>query len=463
MHFWNKNDISSRNRLNWREYQAQLQRKEHGRGILFRLGFSVFGIGVFFLLCYGMFVAVHTVTPFFASKKENMRPAAASPSLPTLCKKDIQAWLTDDLIFNLDEKVIRQQVKTHIYQIETSLNLTLQRQMLEKIRSSKSRYIGFIALDPKTGKVLSLAGINKKNRGNNPCLDNSLPAASIFKIVTATAAIEQCGFDPLSKFTFNGNKYTLYKSQLKDRVTRYTNTITLRDSFAQSVNPVFGKLGVHYLGRKPLEAYGEAFGFNREIGFEAYLPPSSLSVGEVPYRWAEIASGFNRDTTLSPLHGALIAAAVLNQGRMHEPTIVETITDEKGNTVYHGEVRVNSQVMKVRSSEILYQLMNRTVKAGTCRKAFRGCRKDRVLSKLNIGGKTGSIDNRSHDARIDWFVGFAEEKNGSEKMVVSVVVAHEKYIRTRAAEYAKFAFKHYFNDHVAENRNKGTQLTRQTG
>lgn len=469
MHRWDKSDIQLQKRLNWREYQAQLQRKENGKGFLYRFGIAVCSVGVLLLLICSIFLGVHSLKFHFASKPRDGRDTigdgltSQSSSVSTLSKKDIQTWLTETAIFNLEEKAFQQQVGPQTYTIETSLNLSLQGRMLGKMSQSKSRYIGFIALNPITGKVISLAGINKRKTGNNPCLDNSMPAASIFKIVTATAAIEKCGFDPMTKFTFNGNKYTLYKSQLKDRVNRYTNTITLRDSFAQSVNPVFGKIGKRYLGRTPLEKYGEAFGFNREIGFEAYLPPSALSVNETPYRWAEIASGFNRETTLSPLHGALIVAAVLNGGRLQEPTIIETITDENGSTVYNGQSKMINQAMTPRSSEILRQLMSRAVKAGTCRKAFRGSKKDRILSKLKIGGKTGSIDNRNHDARIDWFVGFAEEKHGTEKIVVSVVVAHEKYIRTRAAAWAKYAFKLYFNDYFTENRHNSTPSKKQTG
>jgi membrane carboxypeptidase/penicillin-binding protein len=93
--------------------------------------------------------------------------------------------------------------------------------------------------------------------------------------------------------------------------------------------------------------------------------------------------------------------------------------------------------------------MKATVKSGTSRKIFRGYRKDRVLSRLNIGGKTGSIDNHSHDARYDWFVGFGEEKEGGEKIVISVVVAHEEYIGTRAGKYARLAIKYYFQDYFA--------------
>ncbi len=430
-----------------------------------RLGLAVGLISLLFLIIYGILSGFHALTVRLSSTPDGRADKVAAEAAPELLfsKKDVRAWLTDEAIFNLEKKAFQQQVAEHTYRVDTSLDLPLQTLMLDKIRSSKSRYIGFIALDPATGKILSLAGVNKKDLGQNPCLDNSLPAASIFKIVTAAAAIEHCGFKPTSKLTFNGNKYTLYKSQLKDRKTRYTNTITFQDSFAQSVNPIFGKLGANHLGRQPLEAYGEAFGFNQPIEFETYLPPSELIVSEKPYHWAEIASGFNRTTTLSPLHGALIAAAVLNKGRLPEPTIIESITDESGNSVYQGQSGTIHQAMTARSSEILHQMMQRTIKSGTCRKAFRGSRKDRILSRLKIGGKTGSIDNRNHDARIDWFVGFAEDKKGKEKIVVAAVVAHEKYIRTRASEYAKYAFIKYFNNYFTENRDKNDHVKKQTG
>ena len=88
--------------------------------------------------------------------------------------------------------------------------------------------------------------------------------------------------------------------------------------------------------------------------------------------------------------------------------------------------------------------MEATIRYGTSRKAFRGYQKDEVLSKLNIGGKTGSIYNRSHELKYDWFVGFADLKNGNHKVAVAVVVAHEKYIGIRASRYAYMAMKKYY-------------------
>jgi cell division protein FtsI/penicillin-binding protein 2 len=78
-----------------------------------------------------------------------------------------------------------------------------------------------------------------------------------------------------------------------------------------------------------------------------------------------------------------------------------------------------------------------------------------VLSRLKLGGKTGSISNRSQDTRFDWFVGFATEKKGTEKIVVSVMVGHEEYIGIRAGQYARMVIEHYFKDYFTKKEQAG--------
>jgi len=259
---------------------------------------------------------------------------------------------------------------------------------------------------------------------------------------------------------FNGYKHTLYKSQLKDRSNRYTNTISFKDSFAQSVNPVFGKLGVLHLGKPQLEAYGDAFGFNHPFDFEISCAPSHLAIRDNPYHWAEIASGFNNQTTLSPLHGAILAAIPLIQGRLVEPTIVDRIIDNNGEVLYRNEPTFTGQAVAAKTARIIASLMEATVTSGTCRKTFRGARRDKVLSRLTIGGKTGSIYDKAHTTRFDWFVGFARTKQGSDKLAVAALVAHEEYIGRRASEYARMVFKHYFQQPLAQTGQPDPQNTR---
>jgi cell division protein FtsI/penicillin-binding protein 2 len=361
-------------------------------------------------------------------------------------KREIQTLIDSKAFMNLRKKDIDLISGGYSFHIETTLDMLLQNAVLDNLDYTAVRYIGIVAMEPFTGKVLSMAGFDKDDPDNNACTDNKFPAASVFKIITAAAAIESCGFNSDSEITYIGRKHTLYKSQLKDSTGRKRNNrITLRDSFAQSVNPVFGKLGVHHIEKMTLEEYAEAFGFNREIAFELPLMPSMVFVSDDVYHRAEIASGFNRETTISPLHGALMGAAVLNGGRLVEPILIERITDEKGQMIYRSRVVMLNQVISPQAAEIMNDMMRATVESGTCKKAFKGFREDDVLSKLNIGGKTGTIDSPDHNIRYDWFVGFAEAKEGVEKIVISVVIGHEKYIGVRASHYARMAMREYFS------------------
>ena len=135
-----------------------------------------------------------------------------------------------------------------------------------------------------------------------------------------------------------------------------------------------------------------------------------------------------------------------------EPSIVNRIVNDNGRIIYKGKLVPMSRAMTPNASQILNHLMETTIKNGTSRKAFRRYRRDKILSRLNIGGKTGSIDNKTHDARYDWFVGFAEEKKAGKKIALSVIVAHEKYIGLRASYYARIAMKKYFKDAFNKNR-----------
>jgi cell division protein FtsI/penicillin-binding protein 2 len=376
-----------------------------------------------------------------------------------LSKTDLHTILSEQNLLNLQHEKFDLMAGDQRLRIDTTLDIPLQNYIIHQIQKKSAvkrgrpKYIGIVAMEPGTGKILAMAGYDNTGSGSNPCTNADIPAASVFKIVTAAAAIEEGRLNPNSSLHYNGRKYTLYKSQLKETRNKYTRRSTLRESFAQSINPVFGKMGKH-LGKDALAEYGSALGFNRYIPFEIPLAPSSLTLSDEPYQWAEIASGFNRETTISPLHAALMAAAVVNQGNLPEPTIIEYINDTSGQFVYQSDTNVIDQAFTSTTSKKLNHLMKATIESGTCREKFRGYQKDPVLSRLNIGGKSGSINNKQGDARIDWFVGYASEKNGHEKLALAVVVAHGKYRGVRAAQYARMVMKQHFKNYFAQTESK---------
>ena len=435
----------------WRRYQDRLKRDAVARKMRGRF--------VRWLAVAAVSLLAAIVLWQWGGNRPNRDPKADPVDAPEqqnrLTKSDLQRAIPAAALVNLQEPGVEIRLDKRRYHVETSLNVPLQRHLMGLLDRRNSRYIGIVALEPDTGRVLAMVGYDKSESGVNPCIEKRFPAASVFKIVTAAAAIEELGLMPDSQLTYNGRKHTLYKSQLRAGQNRYTNRTTLRKSFAQSINPVFGKIGSNQLNQGLLAKYADVFGFNQEIGFEAPLASSTIRITEDPYQWAEVASGFNQDTRISPLHGALIASVVANGGRLFEPNIVERVTDPQGVVIYRGRPVAIREVISSEASRQLAELMTATVRLGTSRSTFRGHQRDWVLSKLEIGGKTGSINSRDNEARYDWFVGFAREKNGKAAVAVSVVVAHEKYIGRRAGEYARLAIRQYFQEAFATREKNG--------
>lgn len=475
-------------RQNWRTFQNDLKKKAARKKMIQSTIRVLFVVPFLIIACYAISLGIHrSEEPDVASKtdihvntaeasatttpKASPEPVASKPSFISsliskepISKQDVRRFIRENDLTNISEKSFVLKSGNKKLQVSTSIDMELQNFLLKQVENAKKagrgrpRYLAMVALDPETGKVLSMASYDNKDPLNNTCLSTDYPAASIIKIITASAAIETCGLSPVSYMNFSGSRYTLYKRQLEDASSRYTNTISFKDSFAQSVNPVFGKIGSQYVGKQGMEKYAIAFGFNNSISFEAPLPVSPINVSDDPFKLAEISCGFNRDTHLSPLHAALLSGTIINNGKFTEPTIIEQIVDESGKVIYSGNPRPTRQAIKPETSSIVKELMATTITDGTSRKSFQGFLSDPVLGNLNIGGKTGSIYNNRHDVRFDWFVGFAEDKNGQGKLAVSVLVGHEKYIGTKASYYARLTMKHYFGNQFAKNKNETKQL-----
>ncbi|MFO7715944.1 penicillin-binding transpeptidase domain-containing protein [Desulfosarcina sp.] len=451
-----RNHTNSSVQPSWKAYQQHLKRNRRlsGRVQLHRGHWAVAGVLVLAIVAFWWIMSTggNDVTVL---RDTGSALAEAQPVPALIDKSDVHILLGETRLINLEENPVKVNFDGRTYQVSTSLDLELQQYLLKKMDRVNSRYIAIVAMEPSTGRLLAMAGFNKIDPGLDPCQTADYPAASLFKIVTAASAVEEKGYTAGSRFNFNGYKHTLYKRQLTDQTNRYTNSISLKDSFAQSVNPVFGKIGALVLEQQALQAYGDAFAFNREVDFELPWPISRLTVNDESYHRAEIASGFNRRTTLSPLHGALIVSAVVNDGIPVEPTLIDRIVDDAGTPVYQSQPRFLQAAVSPKTAKVLDQLMTATVTSGTAKKVFRGHTRNKVLSRLKLGGKTGSIYNRAHDARFDWFAGFATEKKGTETIVVSVMVAHEDYIGIRAGQYARMVIEQYFKDYFAKKEQTG--------
>jgi cell division protein FtsI/penicillin-binding protein 2 len=455
--------FSSNKEPSWRAYQAKLKKAEKiaavNKRLLSHLKFTPL-ILIAIVLIYSLtFVSIGFDSVDKQDTQHNKAGTAdRQPETSVLFSKDhIHRFLDSSHLSNLEANSFQTSYDGKQLLVRTSIDISLQNYLTKKLDRKNSSKIGIVIMNPADGRVLAMVGFDKLDLQKNPCVDYTYPAASIFKIITAAAAIEKVNLKADSMLHFNGRKHTLYKSQLTEKETKYTNYISFKEAFAKSVNPVFGKLGALYLRKEALKSYAMAFGFNRIINFEMFLMPSLTVFSDEPYQLAELASGFNKKTKITPVHGVLIASTIVNRGKLIEPTIVDQILDGKGKALYRGQSAILGHAFDVETSGTLNELMKTTIKSGTVRREFRKYRKDKVISRLEIGGKTGSINNRTNDVKYDWFVGYAEEKDGDGKIAVSVLVAHEKYIGIRAAHYAMMAFKKYFKSQFDNKIGASTQ------
>ncbi|MGD9082204.1 MAG: penicillin-binding transpeptidase domain-containing protein, partial [Desulfobacterales bacterium] len=206
-------------RPGWREYQNNLKWAAAKKKLINKaIKLSTLVI-VLLVSAYGIFGDLggksfsHLLGDFFFSSRDNTINARLNYG-KSIDKSNVRDLLKSISFINLKNESFDFFSNGRKFRIDTSLDMELQQFLIKKLDLDTSRYIGIVCMDPATGKVLSMVGFDKKDPSNNPCVDNRFPAASIFKIVTASAVVEKCGFHPGSKLSYNGKKHTLYKSQL---------------------------------------------------------------------------------------------------------------------------------------------------------------------------------------------------------------------------------------------------------
>ncbi len=308
-----------------------------------------------------------------------------------------------------------------------------------------------VAMDASTGRVLAMATENHAfETSGNLATENTYPSASVFKVVTAAAAIEDRKANPYTLIPYGGQNHTLYKSQvLKERVSGWRRISSLKEAFAKSINTVFGRLGVWSLGKEPLKNFSTKFAYDAPISSEFPVMMSHSANPSDEFELAEMASGFTQHNVMSPLHGAMIAAAVANDGVMMQPYFLNAAYLKSGKPIYRSEPAIMTKVMLPETASELRTLMRETVSNGTSRKSFHGFFRGK-FSELDVGGKTGHLTDQRLGGRIDWFVGFAQSHG--RKIAVSVLTMHKKYWTVKSSFLARRTIETAFSQKKVVSR-----------
>ena len=363
------------------------------------------------------FFVIGVLLFFFAGKPTDAQ--SVMPDRPAVISKESLSILTPEVI---EEKGM-------------TIDWDLQDYIASTARRNKVGFASIVVMNAHTGDIIALYGKGEEGEDNSLCLNTYL-AASLFKVVTAAAAIDSGGMSSKSKCAYNGNAHTLYKNQLTPERNRWTREVTLERAFALSNNVVFAKIGAMDLGETALLLTAMRMGFWKPPIEGIECSPSTLFIPETQYNIAELASGFNRHTRISPVHAAQMITAVVNDGMMVHPRIVSS-----------DAVR-SEQVIRDETARELRSMMNQTIRRGTVSRTFWNSRHDRVLKDVQLGAKSGTIDGTDPDGRRNWFVGYAEHQKTGDAITIACLIIREDYYWIESDDLSKKIIRYYFSKSV---------------
>ena len=218
---------------------------------------------------------------------------------------------------------------------------------------------------------------------------------SVFKVITSAMGVDSGLANINTTFTCAG-AYGVAKETYHCAGHKTPGTITLAEALRQSCNIYYIQLGQR-VGSQTFYNYFDAFGFTSrtgvdlpsETGFMQYYKANQL--GEVQLA----SSAFGQAMAITPLQMCTAVAAAVNGGYLVTPHVVDKITDANGNVIEEIGANVRRQVISESTSNVIRQIMEYEVGAGT------GGGKYAYVSGYRIGGKSGTSEQLNMDRRAD--------------------------------------------------------------
>lgn len=239
---------------------------------------------------------------------------------------------------------------------------------------------------------------------------------SVFKTITAASVLENDLADPTTVFRNEGalvvGSQVIEEQNLPDgdRVS-----FTLTESYGYSLNVVFAELGIR-LGQQRLSETARQFGFESTIPFDFPVTQSRIATNpeylEADIGLAETAFGQGQLFT-TPLQIAIMTQAIVNDGVMSEPFLMQSIRDNEGSILSESQPSTWERAVDAEIAAQVEQIMIESVESGWANEA--------QIPGAVVGGKTGTaeVGDRTPHA---WYTGFAGQDE--PRFVVSVIVEH---------------------------------------
>jgi len=318
------------------------------------------------------------------------------------------------------------------YTLTTTLDEVVQfiaeRELEKAYRTYHAKGASIIVMDPHTGAILAMANrptfdLNSytsadKDQMRNRSICDLFEPGSVFKIVTAAAALEEKKVNEGDKFFCENGAYRVASHTLHDH--RPHGWLTFREVIEQSSNIGTTKVA-QVLGADIVYRYTKLFGFGSKTGID--LPGEISGMAKEPRFWSKIsiaAIPIGQEIGVTALQLASAISVIANGGQLMKPYVVSEVKDKHGESIKKFSPTLIRKVISVETSLRLSSILTGVIENGTAKTAR--------LKDYSAAGKTGTAQKLeadgtySHSKFIASFIGFAPVEDPA---IVIVVILDE--------------------------------------
>lgn len=236
----------------------------------------------------------------------------------------------------------------------------------------------------------------------NRVTQGKYPPGSTFKIVTMASALENLTDITSRRYNCTGS-LVVNNSTVTEASGQVHGLVTMKEAFAKSCNTTFASTALD-LGYSRLSRTATAFGFGDNFLFKdlvvenSQYPTTNQSRDDLA--WSGVGQG---RVLTTPLHMAMIAGAIANDGVMMEPRLMLSATSPQGTARALPSAHAYKRACTPSTARIIKDYMIACVESGTGTRA--------KIDGYTVAGKTGSAevsDDKSVNTHA-WFVGFIDD------------------------------------------------------
>ena len=249
----------------------------------------------------------------------------------------------------------------------------------------------------------------------NKAISDTYEPGSVFKLITASAALEEgiTDTDNEGEFTCTGG-IEVAGTRIKCwRYYRPHGSESLRQGLMNSCNPVFIGLG-QKIGVTKYYEYLRKFGLFSKTGIMLPGEANSIFVKEEKAGPVELATiSFGQRFEITPLQMITAVSSIANDGIYIKPRIVKSITDTTTGEVTEMPVETGEQIISKENAEKVLSMMNSVVSEGTGKNA--------QVVGYNVGGKTGTSEDGVNTGKyVTSFCGLAETDDPKIALLITL-------------------------------------------